>query len=535
MMQFFQNLKLTNKMLLAPLVVFVFLVFIAYGAYNGLTAQNSAMEDIYNNLFKKSQQSSQIIKQLNSVRANLFLMLYTASSELGAEKVEAAGKLMMTEMDETVQFATKILNSGALNPEETKLYKDEVEKLTSLQTSLAGSIGYARDNPSMLAMSIDAYRTSFQNIEKIMTDIVILEDKLSKQKYDTSVAGFKRTLQIFAVVFLLAIVMSLLTSVSITRLVLRPIHEAIGVLRKVAEGDLTQHIEAQSHDEIGELVESVNEMRIKMGEMVGQALTISEGLSDSAASEAASLEETSASLDEIASMTRQNAANTNEANHLMQSAKQAVEKANASMTGLTQSMLDIAGASVQTQKIVKSIDEIAFQTNLLALNAAVEAARAGESGAGFAVVADEVRNLALRATESARNSSNLIEDIVSKVKGGENLVQGTSEAFAQVTASSNKVVELMGEIAAASQEQSQGIDQVNSTLAGVNVTTQTNASNSEKLSSMMSMYKTETYAASHKSDHFPAVRQGVKHRIAGKQQVIGPDDILPLKEDDAFI
>jgi methyl-accepting chemotaxis protein len=119
----------------------------------------------------------------------------------------------------------------------------------------------------------------------------------------------------------------------------------------------------------------------------------------------------------------------------------------------------------------------------------VEAARAGEAGAGFAVVADEVRNLALRATDSAKNTASLIEDIVKKVKGGESLVNVTNEVFSEVTASSTKVVELMGEIAAASQEQSQGIDQVNRAVAEMNQVTQQNAASAEELSATMSMFK----------------------------------------------
>jgi methyl-accepting chemotaxis protein len=229
-----------------------------------------------------------------------------------------------------------------------------------------------------------------------------------------------------------------------------------------------------------------------MNAVVGQALQISGVVADSAAKEAAAIEETSASLDEIASMTRQNAANTEAANQLMIAARAAINKANESMSGLTKSMSEIARASEQTQKIVKSIDEIAFQTNLLALNASVEAARAGEAGAGFAVVADEVRNLAMRATESAKGSSTLISDIVSKVKHGEELVATTSTVFGEVTAGSNKVVDLMGEIAEASKEQSQGIDQVNRAIAEMNVTTQQTAGNAESLSSIMSMFKTES-------------------------------------------
>lgn len=121
----------------------------------------------------------------------------------------------------------------------------------------------------------------------------------------------------------------------------------------------------------------------------------------------------------------------------------------------------------------------------------MEAARAGEAGTGFAVVADEVRNLAMRATESAKGSSDLIGDIVNKVKNGESLVGITSTAFSEVTASANKVVNLMSEIAVASKEQSQGIDQVGRAIAEMNITTQKTAGNAENLASVMSIFKTE--------------------------------------------
>jgi methyl-accepting chemotaxis protein len=153
-------------------------------------------------------------------------------------------------------------------------------------------------------------------------------------------------------------------------------------------------------------------------------------------------------------------------------------------------MNEINKAGEQTQRVVKSIDEIAFQTNLLALNASVEAARAGEAGAGFAVVADEVRNLAMRATQSARGSAELIQDIVDKLKNGEELVRQTGGAFADVQASSDKVVELMENISTASQEQSRGIDQVNAAIAEMNVETQKTAGNAESLSAIMSMFQT---------------------------------------------
>jgi methyl-accepting chemotaxis protein len=151
-------------------------------------------------------------------------------------------------------------------------------------------------------------------------------------------------------------------------------------------------------------------------------------------------------------------------------------------------MQDLSAAGDQTAQIIKTIDEIAFQTNLLALNAAVEAARAGEAGAGFAVVADEVRNLALRASEAARNSSLLIEDIVKKIGGEERLVADTGNNFGQVVESLTKVVGLVSEITAASKEQAQGIEQINRAVAGMNQVTQQNSTVAQELSSAMAKF-----------------------------------------------
>jgi methyl-accepting chemotaxis protein len=176
---------------------------------------------------------------------------------------------------------------------------------------------------------------------------------------------------------------------------------------------------------------------------------------------------------------------------LMASAMETIEKANSSMNKLTSSMREIAGASEETQKIVKTIDEISFQTNLLALNAAVEAARAGEAGAGFAVVAQEVRNLALRAAEAAKNSSTLMTDIVGKIRAGEQLVKTTNQEFFEIKTSSHKVVELMGGIAAASREQSQGIEQINTAILEMNTVTQRNAASAEELAAIMATFITD--------------------------------------------
>ncbi|MCJ7602102.1 MAG: methyl-accepting chemotaxis protein, partial [Desulfobulbaceae bacterium] len=230
---------------------------------------------------------------------------------------------------------------------------------------------------------------------------------------------------------------------------------------------------------VKQLTQSSNEVNAASVQIAEASHNLAEGASE----QAATLEETSSSLEEMSSLIRQNADNTKQADNLMRETKSAISNADQSMKKLTVSMGEISAASAETQKIVKTIDEIAFQTNLLALNAAVEAARAGEAGAGFAVVADEVRNLAMRTAESAKNTSSLIDSTVNKVSTGENLLQETSEAFTHAAQATDKVSNLITEIATASSDQSQGIEQINKAVNQIDKVTQANAAAAEEAAS----------------------------------------------------
>lgn len=214
-----------------------------------------------------------------------------------------------------------------------------------------------------------------------------------------------------------------------------------------------------------------------------QISTASQSLAEGASEQAASVEETSSALEEMSSMTRQNAGNAGQAAQLMKDVHQIVARADDSMGRLAVSMQDITNASEETQKIVKTIDEIAFQTNLLALNAAVEAARAGEAGAGFAVVAEEVRNLAMRAADAAKNTANLIDETVKTIRTGSELTQTTNSEFAKVSSSISKMGDLVGEISGASEEQAQGIEQINRAVSEMDKVIQHNAANAEESAS----------------------------------------------------
>ncbi|MDD5758690.1 MAG: nitrate- and nitrite sensing domain-containing protein [Desulfobulbaceae bacterium] len=215
----------------------------------------------------------------------------------------------------------------------------------------------------------------------------------------------------------------------------------------------------------------------------GHVFSVSQSLADGASSQAATVEETSASMIQISATTKQNADNVSQADSLISEARQVITTANDSMGLLTTSMEEIAMASTETSKIIITIDEIAFQTNLLALNAAVEAARAGEAGAGFAVVADEVRNLAMRAAGAAKNIAELIEGTVQKVQTGSRLVAVTSQSFREAADSTAKITLLMNEIAVASREQALGIEQVNLGVSNLDAVIQQNAAIAEETSS----------------------------------------------------
>lgn len=211
-----------------------------------------------------------------------------------------------------------------------------------------------------------------------------------------------------------------------------------------------------------------------------QVSSSSQNLAQGASEQAASLEESSSSINEMASMIRKTTETSQQANTLSDEAKRSTDAGSAAMERMATAITDIEASSQETAKIIKTIDEIAFQTNLLALNAAVEAARAGEAGKGFAVVAEEVRNLAMRSAEAAKNTSSLIEESVNKAKNGVTIAQSVATSLKQINDSTSRVTGLIAEIAAATREQSAGIDQISQAVSQMDKVTQTNAANAEE-------------------------------------------------------
>jgi methyl-accepting chemotaxis protein len=271
--------------------------------------------------------------------------------------------------------------------------------------------------------------------------------------------------------------------------VVTPVRETARVMSSLSEGDLTQQMEGDFQGEFAALRDAINgtmdnllgivsNIREAAGSITTSAGEIAQGnqdLSQRTEEQASSLEETASSMEQLTGTVKQNADNARQANQLASGARDQAEKGGEVVSSAIAAMAEINGSSKKIADIIGVIDEIAFQTNLLALNAAVEAARAGEQGRGFAVVASEVRNLAQRSAAAAKEIKSLIKDSVEKVEDGSRLVNQSGETLSDIVNAVKRVSDIIAEIAAASQEQSAGIDQINKAVMQMDEVTQQNA------------------------------------------------------------
>jgi methyl-accepting chemotaxis protein len=340
-------------------------------------------------------------------------------------------------------------------------------------------------------------KTLADDLNESCANIAKIKEELGKRAHDESAALFFSMRRNLIGVVAGAVFLALGLGIFIARLISHPLAKTVEVLRAVSGRDLTRTLAIETHDEVGEMAQALNQacagMREAMSEVrdssagvasaAEQLAAAAEELSSGTQQQASSQEETSSSLQELSTAVKQNADNARQASQLASSARDAADKGGAVVGSAVTAMSEINAASKRIAEIITAIDEIAFQTNLLALNAAVEAARAGEQGRGFAVVASEVRNLAQRSATAAKEIKALIQDSVRKVDAGSELVNRSGQTLTDIVASVKRVTDIVGEIAAASQQQAIGIEQVTKAMAQMDQVTQTNSAQTEELSS----------------------------------------------------
>ncbi len=385
----------------------------------------------------------------------------------------------------------KRLESALATVEEKKLFADILAKhAVYLNANDAVIKGKSFDSEEEVQRTIDTKLTPAMN------GYVLSIQKMSdyqRRNIDAVAANTDQAFRSGRVILiglgLLTLVVGGLFSWLLTRSIVHPLSEAVGVAERVASGNLQASAQSSRRDEIGQLLQALKLMndslidtvgRVRRGtETIGMAsaeiATGNADLSSRTESQASSLEETASSMEELTSTVRQNAENARQANQLVVSASDFAVKGGQVVGQVVDTMGSIKESSKKIVDIIGVIDGIAFQTNILALNAAVEAARAGEQGRGFAVVAAEVRNLAQRSAGAAKEIKGLIGDSVEKVDVGSKLVDEAGKTMSEIVGSVKHVADIMNEITAASQEQSSGIEEVNRAIGQMDEMTQQNA------------------------------------------------------------
>ena len=457
------------------------------GHHHGLWLDHDA--DNHYLIVAALQDLPRLAEQMGLARANgaLYLNRYQASAE---EKVELGGILSVAD-EQLDGMEANLNNAFAASPElraalearsqsllkkiraAFKLTRDQVVRADSL-FSVSGT-QYFENYTQTIDEAYEFGGAAFDELGKLL-------DARVRQVVVGEAAMLGGMLAIFALVGLLAHL--------VVRSIVGPAADAVRLARALAQGRLTERVESDSHEEMGEMLAALGAMRDSLVEAIGAirgsadsvgaaSKQIAAGnldLSSRTDEQASTLEETASSMEELTTTVKQNADSARHANRLAIDASAVAVKGGEAMGEVANTMNNIADSSGKISDIVGVIDGIAFQTNILALNAAVEAARAGEQGRGFAVVASEVRALAQRSAAAAKEIKALIESSVARVRDGTQLVEGAGETMSKIVASVKQVTDIMGEIAAASQEQLNGIEQVNHAVTQMDQATQQNAS-----------------------------------------------------------
>src|SRR5690606_24048827 len=483
-----KNISIKMRLLLT--MGFMGIMLIVGGAMGvvGLQSTNQILQNVYTNQLPSTKAIEVMMLRLLQARAALNRVSMRPHDD-GAEAQLKRAEMFYRDSEESWQ---KYLSFPVANQEEKRL-AEEVSAKRAL---------YLQDGETQLISALRAYRLQeaerillenmsplYQALQKSTNALVDFQESNAAEKYNNSQYMYSifRMIAIGGVLFgLIAVAIS---AIYLIRAIDKPLQEMLHHFEAISSGNLTTRIEVKSRNEMGRLMLGLQKMQQRLTETVsrvresslsiGTATTqIAAGnldLSSRTEQQAASLEKTASSIEELTSTVKQNADNARQANQLALSASEVAVRGGAVVSEVVETMSSIDASAHKIVDIIGVIDGIAFQTNILALNAAVEAARAGEQGRGFAVVAAEVRSLAQRSAAAAKEIKHLIDDSVSKVDQGSKLVANAGSTMNEVVDSVRHVTDIMGEIMAASQEQSSGIEQVNTAISQMDEVTQQNA------------------------------------------------------------
>lgn len=390
-------------------------------------------------------------------------------------------------------------------------------------------IGDSKGDPPRMMAAMDQTIVMGKEIDERIANVTDQARRSAKSRAEASEAQFNRNQRLVTFQVLLVLCITILSTFIISRAIANPLRRAVSVLDTVSQGDLTARLSHDFKDEVGHLATALNASLEAMQSTLANAQSISievsaaatqlaasaQQISGGAQEQAASLEETAASLEEISSTVKQNTDNAQQASQLATGARDAAEHGGHVVESAVAAMNEITKSSKKIADIITTIDEIAFQTNLLALNAAVEAARAGEQGRGFGVVAAEVRSLAQRTATAAKEIRGLIADSSSKVEAGTFKVNQSGETLEDIVKSVKRVTDMVAEIAAASREQTTGIEQVNTAVTQVDQVTQLNAAQTEELSATASSLSEKANELRERISRFE-LGTDVQLRVVGK-------------------
>ena len=393
------------------------------------------------------------------------------------------------------------------SPEEKKLYDEFASNWTKYIAVNDTALAHSRKNESDQARAIMEGESAKQYaiIEGILDKLVKMNSDGAEQASKASERTYNQARTTLVVVAVLAIAVAIAAAVWLIRSITAPLARAVEVADRVAGGDLTAHIDVDSRDETGQLLSALQRMQQSLVRTVSVVRQNSESVASASAQiasgnndlsarteqQASALEETAASMEELGSTVRQNADNARTANQLAMNASTVAAQGGEVVAEVVETMKGINASSNKIADIISVIDGIAFQTNILALNAAVEAARAGEQGRGFAVVASEVRSLAGRSAEAAKEIKSLIMASVERVEQGTLLVDKAGATMTEVVTAIRRVTDIMGEISAASSEQSAGVEQVGEAVTQMDQATQQNAALVEEMAAAAASLNTQ--------------------------------------------